>query len=350
MKKLISTLTILFCLLGKVALAQSDEVKAKLSKIAQQEFANTPEANIEFAAANGPVYTITNEQGPFAQVMYINDKYERLYIHVQMRIPDISEFKKYYINKTRFANIQKYLAKYKKSLLVGGWIGAYYNSHVNNAEVISITEYEEPMKGERPASKVPLPELFFDKNGDFIAKGDFDVRNYLDVHIDESISLDDHEGNGHNNHDADIFKINTKYYLRNVKHDLYMDVYGNSMEDRGRIVLYNFTSSTNQIFEILSIDASGKYKIQNMNSMKVLSGLPESTNIIQFESDEGERQIFEIEQVEGHHRNLVRLRLVYNGKYLGAEYKDAKNGTNIYERAFDPLDESMWWEFVPVEN
>jgi hypothetical protein len=341
MKKLI--LLLLINLIGAhiTLQAQSDSAIKILTKIAKKEFPKAPAENIKYGIENGTVYYIMNDQHPYYQNIYLNHKFERLYAHISMQSPNFSDFQKYYVNKTCLANIQKYLRKYKKSVLKGPWFAAYYKN-INNSELISIREFEDHGKGDWSNDKSNLGELFFDKNGKFIAKGDFDVLKYLGVHIDKSIRLDNTEGN--------LFAINTEYYIRNVKYNLYMDVLGNSKENMGRIVLYNLTSTSNQKFEILSVDATGKYKIQNINSMKMLSGLAESTNIIQYDSDEGERQIFEIEKVEGNKHGLVRLRMAYNGKYLGVENKEPKKGANIYEHDANPLDESLMWELILVEN
>jgi hypothetical protein len=355
MKK-ISLIIIPILLFGSmIAQAQDEATQKQLSQIAKQEFPNDPEGDITFGVEQGYPYYITHQSPSFITNIYVNTEMEKMSIHVITQSPgQINMFKKKYLTEPAFKKIQQYLSKYKKSLTVGWWFANYYANGKGYKEMVSFTEFEQGGKGDAVVNEKKIEEVYFDLQGNLLGKGDFDINKALTVTLDMTKGLDDYEGNGEESTHAteaslDLFKINTKYYIRNVKHDLYMDVYGNSMEDRGRVVVYKHTNSANQQFEILSVDARTKHKIQNVNSLKVLSGLPESTNIIQFESDAGERQIFEIEKVEGN-SVFIRLALLYNGKYLGVEGNKGVNGSNIYEKESNPMDESLQWELIPVEN
>jgi Ricin-type beta-trefoil lectin domain-like len=339
MKKSTLLFLALFMYCINTTFAQDETTLKKFSNIAQQEFSNAEEGNITYGVEAGYPYYIMCQNPDFVTNIFVNDNMEKMSIHAKTQSPgQIDMFKKKYLSVVAFKKIQQYLSKYKKSLIVGGWFANYYANGNNSKEMVSFTEFEQKGKGDNMKDKnnFKILDIYFDKLGNFLGNEKFDINKALGVVLDMTKGVDDNEGNEENiNHakesNIDLFKINTKYYIRNVKFDLYMDVYGNSVEDRGRVVLYNHTTSTNQQFEIVSMDASGKYKIQNVNSMKVLSGLPESTNIIQFESDAGERQIWEIEKVEGNH-NLIRFRMLYNGKYLGVASDNAKNGTDLYEK------------------
>ncbi len=355
MKKLNTLLILLLVFIVQASNAQDAATIEKLSQIAKQDFPKNEASDITFGVEAGYPYYIQLQDNGFRHILYVNEKFEKMYstntIEVLAMLP---AFRQKYIKRNAYPKIQKQLLKYKKSLEKGNWMPTYYEHAINNKSIISLLQYQEHGKGTITANgQTPsVGELYFDGDGNFLAKGEYNVAKALGFVLDYSKGHDDNEGNGepptYNGEDIVApFKINTKYYIRNIKTDLYMDVYGNGMDDRGRVVLYKLTNSKNQQFEILSVDAAGKYKVQNVNSLKVLSGLPESTNIIQFESDAGERQIFEIEKA-ANSMHGVKFKLVYNNKYLGYQGTKPTNGTNIYEQNPN-LDDAQEWELIPVE-
>ncbi|MBK8352325.1 MAG: RICIN domain-containing protein [Saprospirales bacterium] len=315
------------------AYAQNDEMPSPLKKIANLKIKKSELGELSWSKDDDGIFIVTNSTQNYLTNLFINSNYELLYTEVFNTNPGymFADVIGKYINKNASDLIEKKFKSKNRKIVESSWFWHYFKSEINNKEMIQYAAYidADPQN--------PLPNYFFDINGNFLFGDDnADIKKIMGVEIEKKYP----------------YQINTLYYIKNKETGKYMDVYGNSKDNHGIIVQWNLTNSPNQQFQILSIDQNKHVKIQNENSLKMLSGVPEGKDIIQFESDEGERQIFEIDfdpnDTKGQN-GYVKIKLTYSGKYLtiasGNRNAEVVRIIEDYERFTD----DQLWELIPVE-
>jgi len=313
------------------AFAQNDEMPSPLKKIASLKIKKSELGELSWSKGDDGIYIVTNSTQNYLTNLFINSDYELLYTEVFNMNPGymFADVLGKYINKNASDLIEKKFKSNNRKIAESSWFWHYFKSEINNKEIIQYAAYidADPQN--------PLPNYFFDINGVFLfGDNNADIKKIMGVEIEKKYP----------------YQINTSYYIRNKETGKYLDVYGNSKDNYGIIVLWDLTSSLNQQFQIMSIDQNKHVKIQNNNSLKMLSGVPEGKDIIQFESDEGERQIFEIMFDPNEVSKYVRIKFTYSRNYLSVVNYDSKAEINRVVEDYEKYSDAQLWELIEVKE